>query len=82
MATTVLEAPEVGAGERGKLAVIDCDIHNTMSSSDVWLKYLSEQWQAYHRNIGGRGRLGSPSRPIYWTVLSACNVWMRPWRWS
>ena len=59
MATTVLEAPEVGAGERKKLAVIDCDIHNTMSSGDVWLKYLPEQWQAYHRKIGGRGRLGS-----------------------
>lgn len=49
----------VEVDRREKLAVIDCDIHVAMASGDVWFKYLPEVWHAYHRTIGGRGRVGS-----------------------
>jgi predicted TIM-barrel fold metal-dependent hydrolase len=42
-----------------KNAVIDCDIHNAMTSGNVWYDFLPKEWHDYHRQIGGRSRMGS-----------------------
>ncbi len=57
MADTLIA--EVGIERREKTAVIDCDVHVTMKSGDMWFQYLAEEWHDYHRTIGGRGRIGS-----------------------
>ena len=57
MADTLMD--EVKIERRKKTAVIDCDVHVTMKSGDMWFQYLAEEWHDYHRTIGGRGRIGS-----------------------
>ena len=54
MAATLMAEVET----RRRTAVIDCDIHVTMKSGDVWFRYLPNTWHEYHRTIGGHGRMG------------------------
>ena len=48
MADTLIA--EVGIERREKTAVIDCDVHVTMKSGDMWFQYLAEEWHDYHRD--------------------------------
>lgn len=44
---------------RTETAVIDCDIHNALSSDEVLYQYLPERWRRHHQTIGMRGHYGS-----------------------
>ena len=58
MVAIELEEPEAQIGEREKLAVIDCDIHNTIEGGEIWAKYLPEKWLTLQNATGYRGRTG------------------------
>jgi predicted TIM-barrel fold metal-dependent hydrolase len=50
----VLTAESATTRERTKLAVVDCDIHNTPPSEQALLKYLPERWRRFQEHFGPR----------------------------
>ncbi len=54
-----LTAEKSSTGEATKVAVIDCDIHNSVPSEATFLKYLPEKWRQYHQEYGGRRHSGA-----------------------
>lgn len=55
--TKTFRQDEKGQKRRG-LPVIDCDIHNTLSSETVLYPYLSERWRRHHQMLGAPDRVG------------------------
>ena len=51
MATTLLDTR---TPRRVAPAVVDADIHNTVSSFDELLPYLAPEWRAYAERFGSR----------------------------
>src|SRR5258708_21681295 len=49
-----LTAESSRTSDETKLAVIDCDIHNSPPSEGALLKYLPERWRAHHEEYGPR----------------------------
>ena len=43
------------APTRARLAVIDCDIHNELASSEALLPYLPQEWRDYTKQYGNFG---------------------------
>lgn len=54
-----LTADRAATEPKTRLAVIDGDIHNTVSSNKALLKYLPERWQRHHEMFGARGHSGA-----------------------
>ena len=40
-------------------SVIDCDVHNTLTSETVLYPYLSERWRKHHGMVGTTDRVGA-----------------------
>ena len=58
MATTTVTRPEAEVGQRQKLAIIDCDIHNSWRNPDEILPYLPGKWHAMYHECGMFTRAG------------------------
>lgn len=56
MTLTVTQQP---ADKATRLAIVDCDIHNTVPSEKTLLRYLPERWRRHHEIFGGRGHAGA-----------------------
>ncbi len=54
--TLTLEKPTTSG--RTRTAVIDCDIHNAVTSPKALLPYLPERWRRHQETFGGRGHSG------------------------
>ena len=50
--------PDEKNRKRRGFSVIDCDIHNTLSSETVLYPYLSERWRRHHQMLGAPDRVG------------------------
>src|SRR5687768_5987396 len=55
MATTM---PAARSAERTRLAVIDCDIHNSLPSEKALWPYLPARWRRHQEMFGARGYSG------------------------
>lgn len=45
--------------KRQEPRIIDCDVHNTMSSDTVLYPYLSQRWRRHHSMLGTPDRVGA-----------------------
>lgn len=50
----VVTMPEVERRRRSRVAVIDCDIHNTPPNEQALYPYLPQRWRRYHELFGMR----------------------------
>ena len=61
--------------KRSNLAVIDCDIHNTMSSPSVLAKYLPERWRRYLEQYGLKRGYSGASYPRLHPNAARTDSW-------
>jgi len=54
-----LTADQTTTRQETRLAIIDCDIHNSPPSEEALLPYLSDRWRHYVQGYGVRGHGGA-----------------------
>jgi hypothetical protein len=72
---TIETIREAKVKKRANLAVIDCDIHNTLPSPNVLGKYLPERWRQHLERYGFKGGYSGTSYPRLHPNAARTDSW-------